>query len=258
MRNSKRLIICTILVGVATISIAASATRRGSSVLHYMTRTPLTATEDGSAVAASLRLQHNEQGHSSLQKFDLTATGLLPNTAYFLVAAFDSETNVVGTSNSDANGKLRVAYMKKGQGNGNSEKALPESLDPVSGIRGIALQNPDTQTVAFAFINTSPKFQYLVKRNLTQGDTNASPAGSISLKVNASSVNFRLLADGLSAASPYLLALNSNIVATVASDDGGGLEIDSWPASAPAVLDLRSLSLLDGASNVVLSTTVPK
>ena len=196
-----------------------------------------------------------------MQKFDLNATGLQPRTEYFLAVARGDDTNVhqVGAFTTDNSGRLRLSYMKKGNGNGNGKKALPPELDPVTDILGLALQETvNTQTVAFAWINTSSQFQYLVKRNLTRADTNASPSGSISLKSNGQNVNFRLLADGLEAGVTYHLALNSNVVETVSADANGFIDHTVWPASAPAVLDLQSLSLLDGSSNAVLGTFLPK
>jgi hypothetical protein len=230
-------------------------------VLHYLTRTSLASTGLESNVTASVRVQHNEQGRSSMQKFDLNATGLQPSTEYFLVVARGDDTNAyqLGTVTSDNAGRVRLSYVKRGNGHGNNKKALPPELDPVSNILGLGLQETvNTQTVAFAWINGSSNFQYLVKRNLTKVDTNATPAGSISLKANAETVNFRLLADGLTISNTYYLALNSNVVDTATADGNGALELNTWPASAPAVLDLLSLSLLDGSSNAVLWTLLPK
>jgi hypothetical protein len=71
-------------------------------------------------------------------------------------------------------------------------------------------------------------------------------------------VSFRLLAGGLHATSDYHLALNSSVVVTATANNNGRLEIKGWPTNAPAVLDLRSLSLLDSSSNVVLKTSLPR
>ena len=101
-------------------------------------------------------------------------------------------------------------------------------------------------------------FQYLVKRLLTQADPNATATGAISLKANANEVNFRLSAKGLSAGQTYHLALNDAVVQTVTANALGQVIIQGWPASAPAVLDLSALSLLDSSNAVVLGTTLPK
>ena len=82
--------------------------------------------------------------------------------------------------------------------------------------------------------------------------------GSISLIANHRRVHFRLLAGGLGATNDYHLALNSNIVSTIRADADGRVAIRDWSTNAPAILDVRSLSLLDGSSNVVLSTTFPR
>jgi hypothetical protein len=260
MGKLKPLFTWALVASLAALSVAAaSATRKGTSVMHYMTRTPLSATDVEPNVSGSVRLQFNEQGRSSLQKFDLSATGLEPGAEYFLVVARGDDTNLVGIVTSDTHGRVRLSYMKKGNGRGNPRKALPPELDPVSEILGLGLQETvNTQTVAFAWIATSPSFQYLVKRNLTSTDTSAPPAGSISLKANPQNVNFRLLADGLTGGNTYHLALNSNVVASATANADGTLEVNAWPASAPAVLELRSLSLWDDSSNVVLGTSLPK
>jgi hypothetical protein len=67
-----------------------------------------------------------------------------------------------------------------------------------------------------------------------------------------------LRAGGLNATNDYHLALNSEILSTVSANEDGRLEIKDWPTNAPAILELRSLSVLDGSSNVVLRTTLPR
>ena len=220
--------------------------RKGSSVLHYTTVTPLAPTELGSNVSAVAKLSLKEQGNSARQKLDFTAAHLEPRTDYFLIATIGDESSAVtlGTFRTDK------------QGRAHADSAL--DAFPVTDIRTIGIQDAGAQTLALASINTSPSFQYLVKRNLTQTDTNGTAAGSIGLKGNAEVLRFRLRAGGLSLNSSYYLAFNSNIVAMTTSSDSGRIEIVGWPAGAPALLDLRSFSLSDASSNVVLSTTFPK
>ena len=262
MGKIKPLFNWALVASLAALSVAAaSATRKGASVMHYMTPTPLVGTALATNVGGTVRLQFNEQGRSSLQKFDLWANGLESHTEYFFVVASGEDTNAypVGTVTSDGQGRVRLSYMKKGQGGGNPRKALPPELDPVSNVLGVGLQETvNTQTVAFAWISSSSNFQYLVKRNLTSTDEGATPAGSISLKANGQNVNFRLLADGLTGGDTYHLALNSNVVETVTADADGTLELNGWPGGAPGVLELQSLSLWDATNNVVLGTLLPK
>lgn len=229
--------------------------------MHYMTQSSLTSTEDGPNVVGRLRLQMNEQGGSSKQSLELNVEGLASTTAYNLIAVVGEDTNAVPVDEllSDRKGRLHLQYRYSGQGNGGGNRVqLPEALKPLVDVRSVGIENSSTQTLAYAWIADAEKFQYLVKRNLSPEDPDGSPAGQISLIANQSKVHFWLLAGGLNAADTYHLALNSQIVSTVVADDSGRAEIKSWPVNAPAVLDVRLLSVLDGSSNVVLSTTLPK
>jgi len=241
------------LVTVTNDPGTGSFVRRGSSVLHYTTVTPLVPTELGSNVSASVRLSLKEQGNSARQSLEFEADHLGPKTGYFLVATLGDELDAVAikTFVTDKQERARVRVTQPSNGSA-------MDFSPVTGIRAIGIQNAATQTVALATISSSPSFEYLVKRNLTPANTNGTAAGSVSLKGNTQGVNFRLVAGGLSASNTYYLALNSNIVAMTTSSASGRIGITSWPAGAPVLLDLRLLSLLDGNSNVVLSTTLPK
>ncbi len=232
----------------------------GSSVLHYMTTTPLAATEADPDADALLRLQFKKQGNSLLQKFDLTVANLEPNSEYVLVATVGSASSFspVATFRSDKQGRARISYMKQGEGQANGKKALPSGLDPVTDVHAIGIQSGALQIVAAGSIDASPSFQYLVKRNLTPADANGTAEGSIRLKANAEGTSLRLLADGLAPSSTHYLALNSTVVQTLTTDANGRLAVTDWPVSAPAVLDLHSLQLLDSSSSVILSTILPR
>jgi hypothetical protein len=254
MKKIKRMILWGMVASLAATAVAAPATRNGSAVLHYQTRNTFTGTGAG-----SLRLQQNEQGNSSKQTFQLSLSGLTADTTYTLAAVVGDDTNAVPVASftTDSNGGARIVYSAKGQGKGKGNgAALPAELNPLVDVRAISVLDAATQTVSYAWINTSQQFNYLVKRNLTSLDATA--AGQISLIANNNNVNFRLNAGGLTPTSDYSLALNSNVVATATSDANGALQISEWPAGAPAILDLRFLQLLDSNTNAVLSTTLPK
>jgi hypothetical protein len=235
-------------------------TRKGTAVMHYMTRNDLHNTNDPATVVGSLRLQSNEQGRSSKQMLDLRLHGLATNESYQLTALMGDDPNVLVVATDlvpNRRGHVRVAYKSNGQGGG-GRHPLPESLSPLTDLRALGLDQGATQNVAHAWIADASKFQYIVKRNLTAEDTNGTAAGSISLIANHHRTKLRLLAGGLSATNDYHLALNGEIRHTVQTSETGRLEINEWPAEAPAVLDLRSLALWDASSNVVLRTTLPK
>jgi hypothetical protein len=255
MSKYKHLVLCGIVCMTAASAVAAeSVTRRGNSVMHYMTKTAVSAPETVPGASGVMRIQENAQGNSSKQTMDLSITGLAPDQTYTLAAVLGEDPNsvAVGTVTTSSKGTVRLKYSGKGK-----KAALPELLDPLTNVRAISLVSNDV-TIAYAWVAESSTYQVLVKRNLTPADPEGTAAGSISLKANAEHVNFKLLAGGLAASTEYKLALNSTVVATATTDADGRLTITEWPATAPAALDLRSLELRDGADAVVLSTGLPE
>ncbi len=261
MKRTQFLLLVTVIASTV-LALQSNAvppvTRRGTMVSHYQTRNDLTPTVIAPAAVGTLRLQSNMQGNSSKETFRLKVSGLSAETGYQLVAIAGEDTNSVpiGEFTTDSRGTATVLYSKNGNG---KNKSLPAAIDPLFNVRAIGVTDTNSQTVLVAWINTSTSYQYLVKKNLANSGTNNTAAGSISLKSNSTNTKFKLLAGGLSATNQYHLALNSsNIFEAVSSDANGQLVIDTWPALAPSVLDLRSLSLLDSGSNVVLSTSLPR
>ena len=264
MNRFKRIVLWGVVSSLAAAAIAASpVTRRGTAVLHYMTRNTLEATPIASSAAGGLRLQYNTQGNSLKQTLQLTVTGLEPTNSYMLLALSGDSllSEPVGTFTTDKKGKARISFLAKGSlnGHGNNGKKnnLPAALDPLTDLHVLSIADATTQVVATATIDQAGSFQYLVKRNLTV-DNASGAAGSISLIGNRKHVNFRLLAGSLTASNTYYLALNSNILSTATSDGTGRLELKQWPSNAPAILDLQLLQVLNSESNSVLSTTLPK
>ena len=90
MKNTQWLFVTGIVAALGTLVSTTQAdgpvTRRGTSVMHYMTRNALVTTDAGSNVVGWLRLQHNEQGHSSKQSLQIHVNGLETNAPYNLIA----------------------------------------------------------------------------------------------------------------------------------------------------------------------------
>jgi hypothetical protein len=256
----KTLLGVLIALAVAGLARGASATNSGPGTLHYVTHNNLT--NSLSNVVATLKLDYYDKGNGILQKLDIAATNLAPRTTYSLIAALgdDPLPVIVAPVTTDKKGKLRISYLdlpNGGGSGGNTNKALPAAINPLLAMRGLGLADVSGQTVAFAWLATPTLCTYQVKRNLTRVDPFGTAAGSIDLRSNITGANFKLKADGLPPANIFLLSLNSNIVNTAASDLKGRVQIIGWSFSAPTCLGLRSLELLDGASNAVLTTSFP-
>lgn len=238
---------------------AQPVTRRGTSVMHYMTRSELVSTNSSNVVVGTVRLQSNEQGHSAKQMLDIRLVRLETNAMFRLLAVMGDDTNafVVGDFSTSRNGRARLSYMTKNNGKG-GKAPVPESISPLTDLRALGIENAATQTLAHVWIADSERFQYLVKRNLTPEDETGPAAGSISLIANHQRTKFRLLAGGLVPENSYHLALNGESRMTVQPDADGRVDIRTWPVDAPSVLDLRSLAIWDAGSNVVLRTSLPR
>src|SRR6266516_114140 len=124
-------------------------TRRGTSVLHYMTHNDLAATDVASNASGSLRLQFNEQGHARKQSFQLRIAGLETNSSYGLTALVGDDTNAaqVVTLITGRTGRARVSYLSRGQGL-SGRNPLPDGLAPLTDVRAVGVENGSTQTVA--------------------------------------------------------------------------------------------------------------
>jgi hypothetical protein len=241
-----------VMIAVSTNNVPSFSP---ATVLHYLTRSPLDVPE-GSLVSGGLRLQYNAQKNSSMQKFDLNASGLLAGSNYALVAVTATETNEAAMLTSDKLGRVRASYLGKGQGNSNGKKAFPAELDPVTDLVAVGLMD-GANPVAWTWVNTSPQFQYLVKCNLIAADTGSGAAGAVFLKANAENIKFSVGAAGLTPGAPYHLALNSVVVASLLADADGRVGFVGWPVSGPSVIDLRAVEVLNASSNVVLNTVLP-
>src|SRR5436190_5622684 len=96
----------------STAQAGGPVTRHGTGVLHYMTRNALVATEAGSNVVGWLRLQQNDQGHSSKQNLQLLVAGLETNAPYNLIAIVGDDTNAVPVASftGDRRGHSHLSY----------------------------------------------------------------------------------------------------------------------------------------------------
>jgi hypothetical protein len=250
------------LLLVSTFSLASSAGRRhGTDILHLFSRT--TMTTEGAATNASGRVElaQNKQGKANNQNLAILLRNLETNATYQLLTRVgDTNFTQVSEFQADAAGRASLIYRKvgssqgHGKGLGRGKSALPAALDPVSQIRELAISLNSTQTVLRADLTAPDKLAYLIKRDL--GTTNGVDA-SLRIFATVQRTQFRLAAFGLTPEADYLLALNGGIVQTNSADAKGRLLINSLVESPVDILDLHSVALWDGASNVVVQTTLP-
>jgi hypothetical protein len=243
----------------AVTSLIASSGGHGTDILHWAVRKNMTNEDTNSHATASVDLKQNTQGRADNQRIDLRIRNLVTNTPYQLWALVGDDTNYVHASDftTDGKGNAKLSYMhvgsSQGQGHGHGKQGLPADLLPISQIRELAIGNSSTQAVFTANLLAPDKLEYLIKRHLSAGDV----SGDLRLKATTKKLQFRLDVRGLAATNHYDLAINDAVVASGSSSTNGTLSFTALPVNAADILTVHSLSLIDAATNAVLSTTLP-
>lgn len=251
----KRIVILLSTAGfAATLAAAAS---HGTDILHFFVRKGLSNSGTVTNATGFVNARQNEQGRANNQTLDIVARGLDTNTTYQLMALVGDDTNLTWVTNvdSDMRGRVLLQYRQLGNGHGlgHGRLPLPALLDPVSEVRELSLFNGSTQAVLTADLTLPDRLEYLIKRDLSTNSVDA----LLRLHATTHVTQFRLTAAGLSPTNDYLLVLNGGIVQTNSTDARGRLVIRSLLENPVDILQVHSMELWDGASNVVLSTSLP-
>lgn len=251
------------LTGSTTVSLAmflatpVSVAAGGTDILHFTVTSSMTNNGVEPGADGVVTASQKTQGHASNQKLSIVITGLATNTPYELIGAIDSDTNAtdIGPFTTDAKGAAIFDFTSLGNGHGGGKhsSALPDGLNPVSLIRAVDIVNSNAQAVLTADVSAPDKLDYLIKRSLSNGGVKA----TLQLHATTRQTQFRLLSTGLATNTDYLLAFNDEVVQTNNSGSKGRLDIHALTATPPDILDVRSVSLLDTSSNVVLQTDLP-
>jgi hypothetical protein len=249
----------TIVVAAVTLAANSFGTlhKRGTDILHYFVRKAMSNTGLESSATAIINARQNKQGNANNQNLDITVKGLDTSTSYVLLALLDGDTNLTWITDFSTDTKGHASLIFRHLGNGKSvgrgKLPLPDTLDPVSLVRGLEICNSSTQAVLTADMTAPDKLQYLIKRDLSTNEVVA----SLQIKANLRQTQFKLQASGLGPVNDYLLVLNGGQPQTYTTDAKGRLLIKS-PMEVPTdILDLRSVALWDSASNSVLNATLP-
>ena len=250
---------CLFTVSTLIARQPAKPGKGGKDILHWAVRKVMTNEDTNSTATAKVDLRQNTQGNANNQRIDLRIRDLASNTNYQLWALIGGDTNYVHAADftTDESGDARLKYMfvgsSQGQGHAKGKKAMPGDLNPISQITGLAIGNANTQAVFTANLLSPDKLNYLVKRRLTEGDITA----DLRLKATTSNLQFRMFVWGLSPTNEYHLAINDAVVSSGSATTNGNLSFDSLPVSGSDILTVRSVSLIDSATNTVLSTALP-
>lgn len=250
----KRLTII-LLIGAAS-GVTLFASQQGTDILHYSATKAMSNDGVESNAVGSVKARQNQQGHANNQQLNISVSGLTVGTTYELLANGDTNLADGVSFTTGTNGSARLKYRSMGNGHGgglgHGVNSLPPALNPVSHITELDVFNSSTQAVLTANMTMPDSLQYLIKRNLSTSNVDA----SLRIHATTSETQFKLSASDLSPTNNYLLVLNGSVAQTYTTDTNGNLQITSLPFSG-GILTLNSLALWDASSNVVFTTQLP-
>jgi hypothetical protein len=254
-----------IIVGVSVSAFSnIYAEAGGTSILHLQIRETLTAVDTNSSAGGQVIAMEHKQGRANVQTLNVLPKNLAANATYQLLAAVGDDTNSthVADFTTDSSGAAKLLYRRVDTANSNGhlgrgKKQLPPELNPVSNIRELAIQDSSNQVVLVASFATPDKFQYLIKRALTNDGFDADAAGTLRVKGNINHSTVRVKASNLETNATYVLLLNGSISQTNTATAEGNLRIDTEVVNPVDILGVRTLSISDTSSNSVLSTILP-
>jgi hypothetical protein len=256
-KNTKRLCLSLSLATATLLSPQAFAAKGGSSVQHFTFKTAMTGTGVDADANGNVAGSITRQGNAFNQSLNISVAHLDPNTVYQVTAFLGDDTNevAVGEFTTDAKGAFKTAYMDKSQGKGPKGKQLPGVLNPLCAVRELHIFDGNTNKVLGAVLSNPDKGQYLVQRSMNNTGLIPAAAGSLRIKGNSKSVQFRFQASALTPNTVYELAFNGIVVQTNSSDASGKLTLTTFPQGSPDLLDIQTISLNDSTgTNVVLVT----
>ncbi len=246
---------------VITSTAAPSVTQRGASQLQLDARGPIDPAEIAPETTGEMRLQFRDNSKVRMERIQIQAAGMAPDSPVSLTAAVDTDVNVqtILNATTDSNGRVNFDFQSKTPAptrQPRGQEPIPETMSPLTRVRAICLENSSVQVIGFAWLVNSTTYKYIVRRNLTPAE-GGSAEGSIKLIANQTRVNFTLMAGGLTPDAEYVFVLNGAATATATADSSGIVRLRGWPDGGPAPLEVRTLALAESGGTVVLSTNLP-
>jgi hypothetical protein len=235
--------------------------KHGKGILHLDIHQRMA--NEGILAAASGKADvqlHKEGDKDSHEKVKLHLKGLDVGVTYQIAALLNEDTNLiqVATFTPDHEGKAEVELREKGpkhseSKDGHVKAQLPSELRPVTLISELLVIDANGAAILTADLSNPQKFEYLAKRDLSDGDIRA----KLEIKANHNKARVRLDAKGLEPDAEYSLALNGNVAGSNTANSEGKVDLRAELLNPADVLTLSSVALLDSGTNTVLSATLP-
>lgn len=244
----------------------------GTDILHYFVREGFTNTGALSNATGFVDFREQHQGGSHQWHFLLQARKLAPTNTYTLWSLLAGETNYteVADFQSDRNGNAQLRYRAmdngkpvakgkgpppgKGQGPKDNKDNFPTNLVELTKLTELAVTDTNDTVLLGADLTRPDRLHYHVKRKLVN-----EPVGALlHVQGTATRTHFRLQVLNLLPTNSYWLAFNDVVVSTNQTDSKGRLNINTMLLPTNSPLELKSVTLLDNTTNVLLHTVLPK
>lgn len=246
-----------LFVAVLLSAHAALAGSDGTSVLHLLTQTDMTATSIDANAQGKIFVAMTQQGMANSQDLNITLVKLDPNKSYGLVAFIGNDTSATGVADltTDRNGNFSVVFEKKSQGKMNPHtQPLPDVLDPLCNVRELDIVNRNMETVLQGVLTMPSQGAYHVKQPMNNPGFLPDASGTLNILASPHATKFGLTIKGLTRFTQYNIQINGSIVQAVWSDKSGNLNLNEMPKWMPDVLDIHTVALTYGSENTVVLT----
>ncbi len=253
--TTNRLISSVLLAGALLLPARALVATPLISSFIYGFNTALT--NNGSVdsdARGTVRGSLNRRGVTDNQRLSIAVSKLDAGATYHLVAFLgdNASSTAVADFTTDSHGSASVAYVKSATPGAHP---LPDAVDPISDVRELDVVNTTGDTVLQADLTEAHSFSYSVHRAMDNTGFLPGAGGSLVLSGSPHATRVAVVAIGLTPQTSYQLLVNGTSLATKTSDAHGKLSIASPRTGVPLVLDVRTVELADGSSNVILSST---
>ncbi|HXF10813.1 MAG TPA: hypothetical protein VN625_08520 [Desulfuromonadaceae bacterium] len=250
-----------IIFTAVALLLAAITHASGSDLFYFKEQSVLANQGVESNATGKVTGLHSHQGLADVEKFDFALKHLAPLTSYEVEVLVDGGSGFVPADAfmTDRSGSAVLHYQRivdyhgVTQANGNGKRPLPDQMNPVNMVIGVAIVNTNSQPVLAADLLSPASMQILIIRNISTAQVPA----SMTIAASNTRSTVKITASNLIPNAPYALALNNQVAATGNASALGKLSIQATFPNPDDVLHLFSVSLLDGNNSRVTGTMLP-
>ena len=253
MINIRSRTLTTLLALFAAMALVR-ANPNGPNKVQYFVNETMTATGVDAIATGRVQAFVKQKGDSDHQRLRVHVAHLDPRTSYTLLAQIGDDTNLVAVTNftTGVAGVGNVLYFLNSRAMSHGRHTLPDSLNPLTDVRTLAVANTNGEIVLSVNLHQSVSMKFELASVFSNTGKDPRAIGCVAVACQDGVVQFRLLAAGQS--SEYTFCVNDTPVATYQADLSGTINVGAVPDTAPSPLSFRKLSVRNIDDQVVLQS----